>query len=72
MGEGAAGIKGSGRGKDQFRACEAHDVGISPAQDRGGATSAMGETEGEEGGVKYRSVVAEPLLRWRAFPYLEM
>jgi hypothetical protein len=39
---------------NRFRSCEAHYVGISPQEDRGGATGKAGESQGaaEEGGVK--------------------
>jgi hypothetical protein len=66
MGEGSEWIEASeecdGRGS-----CQAHHVGVSPHEDRGGRTCTLGEVQGgeEEGGLEPR----EPAARMRqAFP----
>jgi hypothetical protein len=55
MGEGSEGIAASSGGSENngLGSCEAHHVGISPQEDRGGSKSEMGEVEGraEEGGL---------------------
>jgi hypothetical protein len=58
MGEGANRIAASTRGSESngLGSPQACDVGVSPAQDRGGAESRVGEVVGaaEEGGIEYR------------------
>jgi hypothetical protein len=63
VGKGWKRIEASSRGSENncVGICEAHHVGISPQEDRGGTAGKMGEGEGasEEGGVK-RSAIKEP------------
>jgi hypothetical protein len=47
MGKAAEGIAANGRGEDNgLGSGEAHHVGISPQEDRGGAAGEVGEGEG--------------------------
>ena len=54
-GEGPHYIAGNSSENDGLGTCEAHHVGISPQEDRGGAASEVGEVQSsEEGKVKDR------------------
>jgi hypothetical protein len=57
VGKGSKGTEASSSGSsenDGLDTCEAHHVGVSPQEDRGGAAGAVGEGEGwEEGGVGF-------------------
>jgi hypothetical protein len=53
LGESSEGIASS-EGSDGFGSCQAHDVGVSPEEDRSGTKGAVGEAENgttEEGGI---------------------
>ena len=54
MGNGWEGIAVGVRGEGTFRSCQAHNVGISPQENRGGAAGTRSEVEsGEEGGERH-------------------
>jgi len=58
--------KGIAARSDRLNDCEAHHVGISPQEDRGGATGTVGEGEGgEEGAAKVgrENEAAAPVAR---------
>ena len=48
MGKGSEGIEASSEGSENnwLGSCEAHHVGISPQEDRGGTAGTVGEGEG--------------------------
>jgi len=55
MGKGSQRIAASSG--NRFGSCKAHDVGISPQEDRCGTKGEMGKGQGweEEGGIGYRT-----------------
>jgi hypothetical protein len=71
MGEDSKGIAASSGGSqnDWFGSCKAHDVGVSPEEDRSGTAGEMGEVQSskEEGGLepaeRLRLATTEPITR---------
>jgi hypothetical protein len=62
MGESSKGIARSSRSENNwFNACEAHYVGMSPQEDRGGKVATVGEGEGcvDEGGIHFMEPCCE-------------